>query len=141
MSIQTIKSGVRVHDKSLNFVTGNIFPTEDWLIIEPLPPRLSQTIEANWNGEVVRGKVIAAGPGKYPNLHTRGFKPGKDGKSEQFRTVKKSKVFVPTEVKPGEIVNVGGMDIGGYLWKHVMVDGKDCVWVMEADVCFIEDPT
>jgi hypothetical protein len=136
----TIQDGIRPRDKSLNFISaGHIKPTEDWLIIKPIRPVLSQTIEANWNGEVSRGKVIAAGPGKYPNLHTRGFKPGKDGKPEQFRTVKKSKVFVPTEVKPGDVVNLGGIDIGGYLWKHVMVDGEDCVWVMEADVVFIEE--
>lgn len=136
----TIQDGIRPRDKSLNFVSGKIKPTEDWLIVKPLPPRLSQTIAAHWNGEVTRGEVIAVGPGKYRNLHERGFKPGKEGKAEQYRKVRKSKVFVPTEVKVGEIVNLGGMDIGGYLWKHIQVDGQDCVWCMEADVCFVEDP-
>lgn len=137
--MDTIQEGVRLHDKSLNFVSGKVRPKEDWLIVKPLPPNLSQTIAANWNGEAVRGKVIAAGPGKYPNIHTKGFRPGKDGKPEQFRTVRKSKVFVPTEVKPGEVVQLGGMDIGGYLWKHLILDGEDHIWCMEADVCFVEE--
>jgi hypothetical protein len=139
MTTKTISSGERLTDKSLNFVTGRLKPTEDWLVVKPLPPNLSQTIAADWNGEAVRGEVLAAGPGKYPNIHTKGFKPGKDGKLEQFRTVKKSKVFVPTEVKPGDRIQLGGMELGGYLWKKVIVDGVDCIWCMEADVCFVED--
>lgn len=139
MSAQTVSSGVRLHDKSLNFVGGRVCPLEDWLIVKPLPPDLSQTIAADWNGEAVRGQVVAAGPGKYPNIHIRGFKTGKDGKLVQFREVKKSKVFVPTQVKPGDIVQLGGMEIGGYLWQHVLVDGVDHIWCMEADVCGIEE--
>jgi hypothetical protein len=131
--------GVRVHDKSLNFVSGEINPTEDWLLIKPMPPHLSQTIAADWNGEAVRGKVIEAGPGKYPNIHKRYFKPGKDGRPIEVREIKKSKVFVPTEVKPGDVVQLGGMSIGGYLWKHVLVNGEDHIWAMEADVCGVED--
>jgi hypothetical protein len=134
------QSGKRLNDKSLNFIEGRISPTEDWLLVKPLPPHLSQTIAADWNGEAVRGEVLAAGPGKYRNIHTRGFKVGKDGKPEQFRTVRKSEVFVPTEVKVGDVVQLGGMELGGYLWKHVIVAGQDCIWCMEADVCFVEDP-
>jgi hypothetical protein len=136
--VTTIQSGRRLNDRSLNFVSGRISPREDWLIIKPLPPHLSQTLHAEWNGEAVRGEVVAAGPGKYPNVHKRGFRPGKDGKPVEFREVRKSRCFVPTQVKVGDIVQLGGMDVGGYLWKHIIVDGVDMVWCMEADVTFIE---
>lgn len=125
--------GVRLADKSLNFVTGQIKPLRDQLIVKPLPPHLSQTIHASWNGEAVRGEVIAAGPGKYPNIHTRFYKDGKE-----VRQVRQSTQFRPTQVKPGDIVQLGGMEIGGYLWNHIIVDGDDCILCTEQDVTFIE---
>jgi co-chaperonin GroES (HSP10) len=134
MSIQTIKSGVRVHDKSLNFVTGNIRPLKDWVIIKPLPIPFSDTIETNWRGEAVRGKVIAVGPGKYCNIHTRGKKDGKD-----FRSVRQSKQFRPCDVKIGQTVQLGGIEIQGYLWTHLQIDGEDHIICMEADIALVEE--
>ena len=131
--------GIRLRDQSLNFVEGQVRPKEDWLLIKSLPPHLSQTISADWNGEPVRGQVVEAGPGKYPNLHKRYWKAGKDGRPIEIREIKKSKIFRPTEVKPGDIVHLGGMELGGYLWKHVLIDNVDHIWAMEADVCGIEE--
>jgi co-chaperonin GroES (HSP10) len=125
--------GVRLHDKSLNFVKGQIRPLHDQLVLKPLPPSLSQTIAADWNGEAVRGQVIAKGPGKYPNIHEKGFKDGKP-----WRRIRQSTQFRPTEVQIGQIVQLGGMEIGGYLWNHVYIDGEDHIMCMEADVCGIE---
>jgi hypothetical protein len=126
--------GIRKHDTSLNFTDGEIHPIRDFLIVKPMPPALSQTIAADWNGEAVRGKVIKAGPGCYPNIHERGFKDG-----TPYRRVRQSKVYRPTEVKPGDVVQLGGMEIGGYLWKHVWLDGEDHILIDEDDVCFVED--
>jgi hypothetical protein len=126
--------GVRQHDKALNFVQGEVQMRGDYLIVKPLPPALSQTIAADWNGEAVRGKVIKAGPGCYPNIHQRGFKDGKP-----YHTIKPSKVYRPTEVKPGDVVQLGGMELGGYLWKHVWLEGEDHILIDEDDVCFVED--
>ena len=125
--------GIRLSDKSLNFVKGSLRPLRDQLIIKPLPPHLSQTLVAHWNGEAVRGEVLAAGPGAYPNIHTRFFKDGKE-----VRQVRQSTQFRPTEVRIGDIVQLGGMELGGYLWPHIMVDGEDCIICTEKDVTFIE---
>lgn len=126
-------SGKRLADKTLNFVAGQVHPLREKLIVRPLPPALSQTIAADWNGEAVRGQVIAAGPGTYPRIHAQGVKDGKP-----WRTVRELKAFRANDCKPGDIVQLGGMEIGGYLWPHVFIDGIDHILISEQDVCFIE---
>src|ERR1700685_4875093 len=105
--------GVRTHDTSLNFTEGQITPIRDFLIVKPLPPSLSQSIAAHWNGEAVRGQVIKAGPGCYPNIHQRGSKDG-----QPYHRVRQSRIYRPTEVKPGDVVQLGGMELGGYVGRH-----------------------
>ena len=125
--------GVRFHDQSLNFVEGQIRPLREKLVIKPLPPALSQTIAANWNGEAVRGKVIAAGPGTHPNIHEKGTQDGKP-----YRRVRQLNAFRPCDVKVGDIVHLGGMEIGGYLWPHILINGEDHILCSEQDVAGIE---
>jgi len=99
-----------------------------------MPPKWSATLEIEWRGEGLRGQVVAVGPGTYPNVHSRFHKDGKE-----VRTVRKLKAFRPTEVKVGDIVELGGAEIGGYLWQHVYIDGKDHIVCREQDVCGIID--
>lgn len=126
--------GIRFYDKSLNFVTGQIRPLREKLIVKPLPPSLSQTIAANWNGEAVRGEVIATGPGTHPNIHEKGIKDGKP-----YRRVRQLSAFRPCDVKVGDIVQLGGMEIGGYLWPHILINGEDHIVCSEQDVCGVEE--
>lgn len=128
-----MKTGVRLADKSLNFVTGNIRPLREKLIVKPLPPALSQFIHTDWNGEAVRGQVIAAGPGTYPRIHEKGTRNGKP-----WRTVRDLAAFRPCDVRVGDIVQLGGMELGGYLWPHVLIDGEDHIICSEQDVAGIE---
>jgi hypothetical protein len=102
--------------------------------VKPLPPHLSQTIHADWNGEAVRGEVIAAGPGTHPLIHERGTRDGKP-----YHHTRESSAFRPCDVKVGDLVHLGGMELGGYLWPHLHVNGIDCILVSEQDVCGIED--
>jgi hypothetical protein len=44
-------------------------------------------------------------------------------------------------VKIGDIVQLGGMELGGYLWPKVFIDGKECCICTEQDVAVIEDET
>lgn len=131
-----IQSGVRLKDKSLNFIsTGRrVRPLKDRIIVKPLALSLSERIEANWNGAPVCGTVVAAGPGSYPNIHERGIKDGKP-----YRTVRQSKHFRPTEVKIGDVVYLGGMEIGGYLFPQVWFDGAWCVVCQEADIAVLAE--
>lgn len=129
-----MKSGVRLRDNSLNFVSGEVRPLREKLVLRPLPPSLSQTIATNWNGEAVRGRVVAVGPGTYPRIHAKGTKDGKP-----WRTVRELKSFRPNACRIGDVVLLGGMEIGGYLWPHILIDGIDHILVSEQDVCGIED--
>jgi hypothetical protein len=128
-------SGVRLKDKSLNFVTsGRVRPLKDRIIVKPLPLKLAASIDADWHGAPVRGVVLATGPGSYPNIHARGVKDGKP-----YRTVRESRQFRPIEVKIGDVVSLGGMEIGGYLFPQIWFQGAWCVICQEADVAVIED--
>ena len=128
--------GVRFHDRAVNFVTAQerIRPRGDHLIIKPLPLKLGARIDADWRGDVVRGEVIAAGPGCYPNLHSKGTRDGKP-----YHTIRQSKVFRATEVKPGDVVELGGLEIGGYLWPKVWAAGDWCVIAREQDVAVLHE--
>lgn len=128
-------SGVRLKDKSLNFISsGRVRPLKDRIIVKPLRLKLSEGIDADWNGAPVRGVVLAVGPGSYPNIHARGVKDGKP-----WRTVRQSQHFRPTEVRIGDVVSLGGMEIGGYLFPQIWFEGAWCVICQEADIAVIED--
>jgi hypothetical protein len=128
--------GVRLSDKAVNFVPPGrrVRPLRDQIIIKPLAFNLSTAIDAEWAGEVIGGRVVAVGPGCYPNIHARGFKDGKP-----YHTIRESKHFRPTELKVGDIVHLGGMELGGYLWPKVWFEGDWCVLCREQDVAVLED--
>jgi hypothetical protein len=128
--------GVRFHDRAVNFVTPaqRLRPLGDQLIVKPTPPDHSRHVKTDWRGEPLRGVVIAAGPGCYPNLHARGMRDGKP-----YHTIRQSKVFRPTEVKIGDLVELGGLELGGYLWPKVWAQGDWCVICREQDVAILHE--
>lgn len=128
-------SGVRLKDQTVNFIAPGrrIRPLRDQIIVKPLRLKLGDRIKADWDGQPVCGVVIAAGPGCYPNIHARGFRDGKP-----YRTVHQSRVFRPTEVKIGDIVHLGGLELGGYLFPQVWAAGAWCVLCREQDVAVVE---
>lgn len=128
--------GVRLSDKTCNpLLPGErLRPLRDQIVIRPLPVELSETLIAEWRGEVVRGQVVAVGPGVYPNVHQKSKRDGRD-----VRTVRPLKAFRPTDVKVGDIVDIGGMEIGGYLFTHVQIEGVDHVICREQDVTWVSD--
>ncbi|SRR6266436_1213720 len=118
------QSGIELHPRSLDMVTGTLRPLGDRLLIKPLDLKLSTMIEATWHGKTLRGQVLAAGPGEYPNCYNT------------TRTKSwSSKAFRKTEVKVGDIVELGGMDFGGYTFPELYVNGERCLLVSEKDIC------
>jgi hypothetical protein len=109
-------------------------PLRDQLLVKVLPLKLSSTILADWRGAAVRGQVIAAGPGTYPNIHKSGKRDGKD-----YRTIRPSGVFRPTEVKVGQIVHLGGMELNGYLFQKLFIANEEHIVCSEKDVCGVEN--
>lgn len=128
-------AGVRHERKTQDyFPAGTRFrPLHNRILVKVLPLKLSDRIIADWKGSCVRGEIVAAGPGKYPNLYTTGKRDGKD-----FKLKRQSRHFRPTEVKVGQVVYLGGMEIGGYIWQKIYVGHQEHIWATENDVCGIE---
>jgi len=123
---QIKQEGVDMRDGRVEWVEGNFKPLGDRMLVKPLKVELSTTIEAHWRGRTLRGQVVAIGPGEYPNRYN----------SDRSK-VWKSKVFRPTEVKVGDIVELGGIDIGGYAFTRIMYRGEEHILASEKDVAGI----
>lgn len=122
------QSGVRLTRQTLDFVS-TLRPLRDWLVIRPEEhkPKTSLAVVERQR-ETVRGTVVAAGPGTYP------WKYNAD-RSKRWE----SKVFVATQVKPGDTVELGGWEIDGYAFPKVMMNGELHFMCKEQDVCGITE--
>ena len=125
----------RVERKTLDYlpIGTRVRPLRDQILIKVLPLKLSETIDANWSGGAVRGEVVAIGAGHFPNIHKRGKRDGKE-----YREIHDGRHFRPTEVKVGQIVHLGGMERGSYIWPKVMIGHEEHIIATERDVCGVE---
>lgn len=106
-------------------------PLHDNLIVQPLDWDASQVLVAIRRGRPVRGKVIAAGPGAYRKRYNA-------DRSKMWDT----NVFVPTEVKPGDVIELGGLNVfdgQGYAFPEVWVDGAKRFVCCEKDVAIVRE--
>ncbi len=120
--------GVRIGNESLTFVPkgSKVRPLRDQVFVEPLeyPSRIQVT-----GFKTLRGIVRAIGPGCYPKLY--------DGPKGRRSKSWLSKAFRPCDVKVGDTVELGGVEIGGYLFQSVRWGDKDCIICQEADIALI----
>jgi len=110
-------------------------PLRDVIILKPLPFDPSDSIETVRFGRPVRGIVKAVGHGHNPWK----YKLNAEG---QKSAMTRSNHFQPTDVKEGDIVELGGLNIYdglGYNFQEVMMDGELHLVVREADVCGVRD--
>lgn len=124
----------------LEVVTGRMKMTEDRILLKPLPwdgedVHGSDTrIEVIRHGRPVRGVVVSIGPGHYPIIRRGKTSDGKQTKIER------SKHFRPTEVKPGETVELGGLNVfdgKGYQFPEVLYNGEKHLICTERDVALV----
>ena len=110
----------------------------DRILIKPLPVEHSATIEVVENVRPMRGIVVAVGPGMNPYLH----RPHAYDRNK--KTVVRANHFVPTQVKVGDLVELGGLNIfdgKGYQFPqviigtelHVIATERDVAGIVEAD--------
>ena len=120
--------GTRLGNECLTFVQASesIRPLRDTIIVEPLPISPTIIVEA-W--KPIRGKVLSVGPGTYPKRY--------NGRKGQRTKSWDSKAFLPCDVKVGDLVELGGTEIGGYLFQTVRWGSKEVVVCREADVALI----
>jgi co-chaperonin GroES (HSP10) len=109
-----------------------IRPLRDQIIVEPLNVVLSHTIIVKENTKPLRGIVKAVGPGHYPMRYNA-------DKGPERTKMWKSEVFQPTEVKVGDVIELGGYDFRGYTFPSIYWGGKLHIICREADVSGILD--
>jgi co-chaperonin GroES (HSP10) len=117
----------------------NIRPLRDHIIVEPLPVDHSKVLEVIEHTKALRGIVKAVGPGHYPNKYDH---PDKHKRTKMW----KSKVFRKTEIKVGDIVELGGYGLDdrggmhkGYNFQQFVWAGKIHIACREADVVGISE--
>lgn len=103
-----------------------IRPLRDHIVVEPLEYAPSTVVEVVYGGRPLRGRVLATGPGCFPKRY--------DGPKGNRTKSWDSKAFRPCDVKVGDVVELGGIEIEGYLHPRVRWGDKDVVVCREEDV-------
>lgn len=107
--------------------------TSDRILLRPLAWEPSKLIEVVRFGRPLRGEVMAIGPGHHPISKRINQADGR-------RRVEYSRHFRPTEVKVGDIVELGGLNIfdgRGYDFPEVIVGNETMVICTERDVAMV----
>lgn len=104
--------------------------TGDRILLRPLEVEFLSVLEIVRAGRPVRGEVIAVGPGHNPIKYKPSSKPG-------HRLAVLSNHFQPTTVKPGDIVELGGLNVfdgQGYQFPEVIIGTEKFLIITERDV-------
>lgn len=100
----------------------------DQIIVEPIPVVHSTVLEVVAEWKPVRGIVRAVGPGHYPKIYNH---PDKHVRT----SVRDSKYLQPTEVKVGDIVELGSPQGGrGYSFQQFQWGDRMHIICSERDV-------
>lgn len=102
----------------------------DRILLRPLDVKWSERIVVAREGRPVRGEVLAVGPGRHPIKYKPSSKPG-------HRMATLANNFQPTEIKVGDIVELGGLNVfdgRGYEFPEVIVGAERLLIVTERDV-------
>lgn len=108
----------------------------DRILLKPLEWDASKIVIAIRHGRPVRGVVVAAGPGAHPKK----YKAGPKGPRSFMDYAKR---FQPTEVKVGDIVELGGLNVfdgQGYAFPEVWVGNERHIVIQEGDVAGVVQP-
>lgn len=114
-------------------ITGTPRMLHDRMLLRPLPWKPSATLDVVRFGRPVRGEIVAIGPGEYPKKYKR----NREGQKTSFEY---SKHFRPTELKPGQVVEIGGINIfdgDGYKFEEYVVNHETLILCCEKDVCLV----
>ena len=105
----------------------------DYIIVEPLEVDHRTMIVVKEHTKPLRGIVRAVGPGHYPKRYDH---PDKHARTKTWD----SKSFQPTEVRVGDVVELGGYEYGGYNFQTFIWGDKVHLICREADVAGIVEP-
>jgi len=125
--------GVRLGNETFDHVPAScrIRPLRDQIIVEPIDWQPSKIVQVAYSGRTLWGRVLAVGPGRYPLKY--------DGPKGKRTRSWESKAFLPCDIKVGDRVDLGGLEIGGYLHPTFRWGRKTVVICREADVALINE--
>jgi co-chaperonin GroES (HSP10) len=125
MSAVLQQSGVSLGRKRVDRIPGDaaIRPLRDQIVVKPLAWQPSKILEVVYRGRTLRGEILAVGPGHYPKKYNKDRSKSWD-----------SKHFVPTQVKVGDVVELGGLELRGYAFDELLWGDLPVVVCREADV-------
>lgn len=133
------------HDSNTSIpAEARLRPLRDQIIVEPLQVVLSHLIVTHEDTKPLRGIVKATGPGHYPKKYCscesicygrHCFNPSKGARKWTWD----SDIFQPMAVKIGEVVELGGYDLGGYSFQTLWWGGIKHLICREADVSGVVD--
>ncbi len=118
-------SGVRLERNKTDVIAAGetLRPLRDQIIVKPLNWQPSKILAVVSHAKPLRGIVTAVGPGCYPWRYNA-------DRSKRWA----SKAFRPTQVKVGDTVELGGLEIGGYSFPQVVIGGETHIICREEDV-------
>lgn len=105
----------------------------DRILLKPLAWEPSKLIEVVRHGRPLRGQVMAIGPGHHPTCK-------RVRQSDGTQRVEYSRHFRPTEVRVGDVVELGGLNIfdgKGYDFTEVLVGNETMLVCTERDVAMV----
>lgn len=132
MNQSPISYGTRIGNETTTIIPADakIRPLRDQIIVEPLDWQPSKIIlVAGTHTKPLRGIVRAVGPGVYPKRYN-----GRKGRRTKSWD---AKCFRPTDVKVGDVVELGGLEIGGYLHQTIIWGTTEMVVCREEDVALV----
>ncbi len=110
--------------------------TRDRILVKPLDWEPSRIITVIRRGRPLRGVIKAVGPGRLYRKYRA--KPHNTQQREYVETG----TFIPTEVRPGDVVELGGLNVfdgQGYNFPQVMIGTERFLIAQEQDVCFVHE--
>jgi len=125
-----MSEGVRIERRRLDMVSPQerIRPLRDKIVIKPLEWRPSRILHIAGNDrKALRGTVVAVGPGY------REKKRYRNSKGEVIAMGETGKVS-PLDVKIGDTVELGGLEIDGYDFPQVLIGNEVHLICSERDV-------
>ena len=130
--MSTQMSGVRIGNELLTFIGADekIKPLRDQIFVAPLDWKPSKVVDVAYGGKPLWGIVRAIGPGTYPIIYD--FPKGPKRSKSWL-----SKHFLPTQVQVGDVIELGGLELGGYLFPTIVWGDETVMIIQEADVCMV----
>lgn len=129
-----MSTGVKLTSEPTRLPPGTILrPLRDQIVVKHLPWTPSKLIEiAGDKRSTLRGTVVAVGPG----ARVKRYEKNAQG---QRTKVGETGQVIPTEVKIGEVVELGGLELDGYQFTRILIGHELHVICQEADVCFVNE--